>query len=165
MREPAAKLHRVLLDEVEILFEWCGDRWSHAIFFRGVDAAAWRSVEGPDEAAGDAAWPASPVLVELSPVPSATAVVGVGRAGRSHYSVSFTAKGPRLLVECACRIHEPPGWIGSTYERAGSPGRPASLVRIPAAIDRDLAAPLPRTVTWSYIFEPTGPVKPAAADA
>ena len=184
VQKPSAKDHSILLNGVEIRFSWFGDRWSHTIAFPGVGGdTAWRSVEGPDEAGGDAAWPASPVIVELSPVPSAAAVVGVGRAGRSHYSVSFTAKpagsvtakpadsvtakpagssiashAARLVVECACRIHEPPRWIGSTYEVVGSAGRSAGLIRIPAVIAADLAGSLPRTVTWSYVFEPTGPV-------
>lgn len=172
MPKPSTKDLRILLDAVEIVFTWCGDRWSHAIHFPGhADAATWRSVEGPEEPGGDAAWPVSPVIVELSPVPSASAVVGVGRAGKSHFSVSFTTKpagsfpagsGCRLFVECACRIQEPPGWLGSTYERAGertgSAGPPSRLVRIPAAIDPAITGSLPRTVTWSYFVGPTGPV-------
>lgn len=177
MQKSSAKEHRFDLGGVEVVFSWCGDRWSHAIHFRGGgDAATWRSVEGPDGTGGDAAWPSSPVIVEISAVPSAHAVVGVGRAGKSHYSVSFSSKpadGPaagdasgfrgaqlgvaRLSVECACRIQEPPGWIGSTYERAGEFDRSASLVRIPATIDPGTAAPLPRTVVWSYTFGPAGP--------
>ena len=182
MPQPTVKDHRVVLDGVEIVFSWQGDRWSHAIHFPGAgDAATWRSVEGAREADGDAAWPASPVIAEVSPVAAARAVVGVGRAGKSHFSVSFTAKpadgftakpadesGPRILVECACRIQEHPGWLGSTYERSGSAGPPSSLVRIPATthsgvdhsgVDHSgVDAPLPRTVTWSYVVGPTGPV-------
>lgn len=164
MPKPAAKDFSVVLDGVEIVFSWQGDRWSHAIRFPGAgDAATWRSVEGAREPEGDVAWPASPVIAEVSPVASARAVVGVGRAGKSHFSVSFTAQpsdesGPRILVECACRIHEPPGWLGSTYEQAGSAGTPARLVRIPATIPSGVDAPLPRTVTWSYVVGPTGPV-------
>lgn len=168
MPKPSTKDLRILLDAVEIVFSWCGDRWSHAIHFPGkADAATWRSVEGPEEPGGDAAWPASPVIVELSPVPSANAVVGVGRAGKSHFSVSFTAKPARgfptgsgswLFVECACRIQETPGWLGSTYRKDGSAGPPSSLVRIPAAFDPTTTGSLPQTVTWSYFFSPTGPV-------
>lgn len=172
MPKPSVKDFSVVLDGVDILFSWRGDRWSHAIHFRGrADAATWRSVEGSEEPEGDAAWPASPVIAEVSPVDSARAVVGVGRAGKSHYSVSFTAKPaggvtakpadesePGILVECACRIHEPPGWLGSTYEHAGPAGTPARLVRIPAMILPGVDAPLPRTVTWSYVVGPTGPV-------
>jgi len=172
MPKPSTNDLRIVLNAVEIVFSWCGDRWSHAIHFPGqADAATWRSVEGRETPGGDAAWPVSPVIVELSPVPSADAVVGVGRAGKSHFSVSFTTKpagsfpagsGCRLFVECACRIQEPPGWLGSTYERAGErtglAGPPSSLVRIPAAIDPAITGSLPRTVTWSYFVGPTGPV-------
>jgi len=168
MQKLSGREHRIDLDGVVIVFSWCGDRWSHAIHFRGSgNTAAWRSVEGHDGAGGDTAWPVSPVIVELSPVPAAAAIVGVGRAGKSHYSVSFTAKpagsstagrASQLFVECACRIHEPPGWIGSTYERAAAAGQTAGRVRIAAAIDPATVARLPRTVTWSYVFGPEGPV-------
>ncbi len=168
MPKPSTNDLRIVLDAVEIVFSWCGDRWSHAIHFPGhADADTWQSVEGPEEPGGDAAWPVSPVIVELSPVPSAAAVVGVGRAGRSHFSVSFTAKpassfpagsGSHLFVECACRIQEPPGWLGSTYQKVGSAGTPSSLTRIPALIDPATTGSLPRTVSWSYFVGPTGPV-------
>lgn len=168
MPKPSTKDLRIVLDAVEIVFSWCGDRWSHAIDFPGrADAATWRSVEGPEEPGGDVDWPVSPVIVELSPVPSANAVVGVGRAGRSHFSVSFTTKpaagfsagsGCRLFVECACRIQEPHGWLGSTYQKDGLVGPPSSFVRIPAPIDPATAGSLPRTVTWSYFVGPTGPM-------
>ena len=108
---------------VEVMFAWSGDRWTHRILLDGE--AAWDSVEGPWPATEDPRWPASPVLVELDRVgrgPNA-AIVAVGLAGRSHFSASVSCVpgdggSPELLFELACRTHEPPGWIGSTYRLA-----------------------------------------------
>lgn len=142
-------------------FTWAGDRWQHKIAVRrpagGVAVEAWESLEGAWPTGGDPRWPASPVLVELSAVdlPQAgptggRAVVGVGLAGRSHFSAAVAADPDRpgaVRFEIACRLVEPPGPLGSTYRL----GR--QIVRI---APRDASGPLPRTVTWSYSVGPEG---------
>lgn len=167
-------------------FLWSGDRWAHRIHvggdFPAADTAGWRrgeaggdtigqaacdstwdatgdvvwdSLEGPGPPAADPRWPTAPVLVELSRIVTAAAaerspLVGVGLAGRSHFSASI-APDPRtddtVRFEIACRLHEPPVWLGSTYRVGGR------TVRLSAPID---AAPLPRTVVWSYSIGPRG---------
>ena len=154
-------------------FTWAGDRWAHRVFPAsgepvgpGSPAADWQSIEGELAPADDPRWPASPVLVELSRVAlapvhtgsqparstdeRASALVGVGLAGRSHYSASIAADPGRtdaFRVEIACRLQEPPLWLGSTY-RCGS-----RLVRLRVV---DAARPLPATVLWSYSIGPAG---------
>lgn len=130
-------------------FRRIGDRWEHEI--RLVDGRVWRSVEGPADG-GDPRWPASPPVVELSLVSAAAGPVllGVGKAGRSHYSLSVSAcpdEPDTLLFDIACRIQEPPGWLGSTYS-GSAPGEASPL---PAA----LAQP-PATVRWTYTAGPAG---------
>jgi hypothetical protein len=144
----------------EVRFEWQGDRWAHAVRF---DAAAggpmpgiWHSIEGPGDTSGDDRWPASPVLAELHSHPAAgrVAVMGLGLAGRSHFSASV---GPdpqspgALRFEIAARINEAPVQLGSTY-RSGGPA--AAIVRVEPFPLPD--APLPRTVEWSYRISPHG---------
>lgn len=142
-----------------VAFERMGDRWRHVVSSEG--APILESVEGglpPDD---DPRWPASPALTEVS---SATAggrpvILGVGRAGRSHFSVSITvhpARPDTLLFDVACRIQEAPTWLGSTYRAAGG-----DIVRTgPPAAGGDL----PRTVQWAYAVGPAGLVpEPAAA--
>lgn len=144
---------------VAVAFERSGDRWRHVVTLAG--GLLLESIEGPADPAADPRWPASPVLTEVSVVDAAgrPAILGLGLAGRSHFSVSIAAHPDRpdtLLFEVACRIQEPPGWLGSTY-RATDGG----LVRaVPVAADADL----PRTVQWAYTVGPAGlaPV-PAAA--
>jgi hypothetical protein len=140
------------------VLSWAGDRWTHRITIAGSDASAdWTSLDGPFGPGDDPRWPASPVLVELSrvTVPGGTvgdrpAVVGVGLAGRSHFSASI-AVDPRdagmIRFEIACRLHEPPGWLGTTYRHRNRLFRLTPL---------DGSTALPRTVVWAYSIGPAG---------
>lgn len=144
------------------VFTWNGDRWAHRI--TTGEATIWTSLDGPCPPANDPRWPASPVLVELSTVsvPRARvsvprgdaavsqAIVGVGLAGRSHFSASI-ASDPHdagvIRFEIACRLHDPPVWIGSTYRQGDRLFRLTPL---------DDSTTLPRTVVWAYSIGPTG---------
>lgn len=111
---------------IDVVFEWSGDRWTHRVLLHGEPV--WESIDGPAAADGDPRWPASPVLVEVDRVGSgpAAAVVAVGLAGRSHFSASISRVPAAstvgrhdgrfdVLFEIACRVHEPPPWLGSSY--------------------------------------------------
>lgn len=105
---------------IEVVFRWQEDRWVHSLHIlqsstsRGP--ACWQTaLSGPHD---DPNWPTSPPLVELAKVDSlqGAALVGVGQAGTSHFSVSVTAEaGGTLRFEAACRISGEPGWLGSAY--------------------------------------------------
>lgn len=142
------------VDRLGLTFEWRHDRWAHRVVLDGRAVA--ESVEGPEAGSGgDPRWPASPVLTEVTATTAAgrPAVVGVGLAGRSHFSASFTphpAVADALLVEIACRVQEQPGRLGSTYRTAD--GR---LVRAMPLRQPD-ANTLPRTIQWSYVIGPQG---------
>ena len=136
---------------LEITFAWAGDRWGHRVTHRGRFVV--ESVEGPGPD-GDPRWPASPALQEVTATEAGgrPAIVGVGSAGRSHFSASLTEH-PLLpdtvLVELACRILEPAGWLGATYvDGAGT------VVSVAAAA----TDPPPLTVRWAYRLGPRGPV-------
>ena len=137
------------------VFTWNGDRWAHRI--TTGEATIWTALDGPCLPASDPRWPASPVLVELSRVSVprgdaavSQAIVGVGLAGRSHFSASI-ASDPHdagvIRFEIACRLHDPPGWIGSTYRQGDRLFRLTPL---------DDSTTLPRTVVWAYSIGPTG---------
>ncbi len=137
------------------IFAWNGDRWTHRI--TTGEATTWTSLDGPCPPANDPRWPASPVLVELSRVSvprggaaGGEAIVGVGLAGRSHFSASIASDphaADAIRFEIACRLHEPPGWIGSTYRQGDRLFRLTPL---------DDSTALPRTVVWAYSIGPTG---------
>lgn len=139
---------RLAVGRLEVSFRRLGDRWGHEVTLEG--RLLVRSVEGA-AADGDPRWPRSPVLTEVMTVDGAggPAVVGVGLAGRSHFSAAFRADPGRadtLLCELACRIQERPEWLGSTY--AG----PADENTAVAAA----AAEPPATVRWTYRLGPAG---------
>jgi len=151
---------RIGRGRVAVTFVRAGDRWGHFVAVDG-DVIA-RSVEGPWPAGGDERWPASPVITEIVQIAAARgpALAGVGRAGRSHFSLCIAAvheQADALLVEIACRIHNGPGWLGSTYQAAsdGPDGRrDGATLRITAP--EAPGAGLPRTVCWSYRIDPVG---------
>jgi hypothetical protein len=133
-----------------VVFRRSGDRWEHEL--RLSSGRVWQSVEGPGPD-GDARWPASPPIVEVSRVTAGQAPVllGVGRAGRSHYSLSVAAvanEPDTLLFDVACRIQEPAVWLGSAYADAAS----GEACRLPAGP----ALPPPTTIRWAYTAGPTG---------
>lgn len=148
---------RLAAGAAEIVFTWCGDRWGHRVTLHG-DLVA-ESVEGPCQPDADPRWPAAPVLTEVLATVAAgrSVVVGVGLAGRSHFSASIAghpALADTLLFEIACRIQERPGWLGSTYRAAAlADGFPAPLVQIAAPVGDGA---LPRTIEWSYLIGPLG---------
>ncbi len=139
---------RLTAGSTSVEFTWVRDRWRHAVT---TGSGRIESVEDGAGGPGDARWPPSPAIVELSLLETAggPAVLGVGQAGRSHFSLSARPcprRADTILFEAACRIHEPAGWLGSTYRDAA--GR---LTRVTAT-----AAAAPATVTWSYAVGPAG---------
>jgi hypothetical protein len=150
---------RLVAGTASVAFERAGDRWRHVVTVAG--APLLTSIEGPHDHAADPRWPASPALTEVSLVAAAgrSAILGLGLAGRSHFSVSVAAHPAlpdTLLFEVACRIQEPPAWLGSTYRTADG-----GLVR---AAPADAGADLPRTMQWAYAVGPAGLAPlPAAA--
>lgn len=161
--KPRPAIH-VTLAGVELRFDWQGDRWAHTVRFDGAaDEQAvegWHSIEGPG--GGDERWPDSPVFVELNThsVAGSIAVIGLGLAGRSHFSASVAgdpAFPGAIRFDIAARIHEAPLHLGSTYESKGD-SRPI-LVRVEPIPSPDDV--LPRTVEWSYRIGPHG-IEPLA---
>lgn len=141
-----------------VVFSWTGDRWTHRLETTASDASSeWTSVDEPMPPTMDPRWPSSPVLVELSrlKVPGhgaagGSAILGVGLAGRSHFSASITpdpGAADTIRFEIACRLHGPPGRLGSTY-RNGE--------RVLRVTPLDASTELPRTVVWAYSIGRSG---------
>lgn len=143
---------------VEVHFVWIGDRWSHRLASVGGGEGDWTSVEGPAAADGDAAWPESPVFVEITRAGRDTdaAVLAVGIAGRTHFSASIEpdpATPGEIRFEIAARLVAPAVRLGSGYG-SSSPGAPR--FRVEPANHRPPA--LPATVVWGYRVGPAGVV-------
>jgi len=104
-----------------IEFRRAGDRFSHTI--RRTDAAGETTDQWCEVQAGDSDdWPASPPIQELSleKIADAEVLLGVGRAGKSHWSISVETSEidgkASLRLDIACRCPAPPQWLGSTYD-------------------------------------------------
>ncbi len=104
--------------------EWrsLGDRAGHKLVrcSDGTDPALLESIEA---ATDDARWPASPPLFDwhCEQRPEATVLLGVGLAGKSHWSVALSVERAVsdnqacLSFDVACRAGEPPSFLGSSY--------------------------------------------------
>ncbi|MBI3465753.1 MAG: hypothetical protein HY000_22275 [Planctomycetes bacterium] len=127
---------------LRVVFARAGDRFSHTIGYVARSASDFRlptsdfrsptsdlhfvplleSIEGtPDDA-----WPASPPLQSLHcedrPDGKQLALL-VGMAGRSHWSLSLELDPALGTVTCdvACRLHDEPGALTSTYRIVQTP--------------------------------------------
>lgn len=93
-------------------FEWSGDRFKQGIFLDG--ASVGDSVEGGQQQP----WPPSPPIQQLLPqqIDGSTVILGVGAAGRGHWSISVELAGDNAIkFELACRCQERAEFLGSTY--------------------------------------------------
>lgn len=80
-----------------------------------VAAPVLSSVEGD----GGDSWPPSPPLQDLDEcvlAAGATGIVGVGMAGKSHWSLAVEAVKDAIWFDAACRVNESPRTLGSTYD-------------------------------------------------
>lgn len=160
-------------DRLRVRFARRGDRFGH-----GIDAwrdGAFHGVLESVEGAADDLWPPSPpwqeLHIESRPGGEQVALL-VGRAGRSHWSLSVHIEllSGAIHFDAACRTSDSPRWLGSTYqllrpppvpqltdcglgvtvELLGGAGQPffmnASLA-LPAVVSDEMGA---KTIRWQY---------------
>ena len=105
---------------ITLEFRWSVDRFGHRIEVAGQTVA--ESIDGH----GGQDWPPSPPLQQLSleEIDGRPTLLGVGSAGRCHWSVSVaslpTSIGCGFVFEWACRVKgladpSTDRWLGSTY--------------------------------------------------
>jgi hypothetical protein len=123
---PAAQTCELTAGCLRLSFTWERDRFRHALSLvdRSRDGTPGTLLITSLEGEPDELWPASPVLQELhveSRSDERTVALLVGRAGRSHWSLSVLADSRRheLEFEAACRCVGQPTWLGSAYLAAG----------------------------------------------
>jgi hypothetical protein len=104
----------------------------------------------------DPRWPASPVIAALAEGdPGGGAMVGIGSAGRSHFSLAVTPHATlrdTLVFEVACRVRDAPERLGSAYRRTAPEGDVVMLGPERESGDSGL----PRTIRWTYSIGPAG---------
>jgi hypothetical protein len=177
---PTPEPIRLTAGPLVLTFEWHNDRFAHRVTL-ATDAQSDEAAPllASMEGSQDDVWPDSPPLqechVESRPDGRQVALL-VGRAGRSHWSLSVLSDpvAGSLLFEVACRFSGEPNWLGSRYElfRPAEPafqillevlegpdrglvtwsGLVANYTRITAPTSAD---PGVRTVQWSYLVRST----------
>ena len=97
---------------------WIKDRFQHSLFFEdevGERTLLLSSIEGTD--VDD--WPPSPPLQEImeSESKDGACLLGVGMAGKSHWSVAIEASRnePKMTWDTACRVTQSVGSLSSSY--------------------------------------------------
>lgn len=92
------------------------DRWEHQWLLRETDSERLilSSVEGDN----DSIWPPSPPFQDLSKedLGHTVAVMGVGMAGKSHWSVAVSEEENCLVADFACLVKEAPQFLGSSWQ-------------------------------------------------
>lgn len=146
------------VEAITLEFRWSVDRFGHRIEVAGQTVA--ESIDGD----GGQGWPPSPPLQQLSleEIDGHPTLLGVGSAGRCHWSVSVaplpTSVGSGFVFDWACRVKglaepSPDRWLGSRY-------------RIDRRrTDPQIFSPLGET---RHEFDPSGPeviLRPPALEA
>jgi hypothetical protein len=101
--------------QLRVEFRWHSDRFVQKLFALGDEVGS--SVEG------DALdpWPPSPPVqqISLEEVAGSTVILGLGAAGRCHWSISVEVDrredSQAILFDLACRCSDHPGFLGNTY--------------------------------------------------
>ena len=107
----------------QVVFKKLADRWSHRfeLITPGKSVLVATSIEGTP----DNDWPPSQPLQEISQTDlnGQHVLLGVGMAGRSHWSLSCSHEPDAndgtesILIELACLVKAPrAGWLGSSYQ-------------------------------------------------
>jgi len=144
--------------QLEVRFEWIGDRFQHQV--RQGDDSLLVSIEGN----ADQAWPDSPPLQQLSHehLEGRDVVLGVGAAGKSHWSlcvmpIEGADETPALRFEWACRTTESQPHLRSSYEGSSAkmtlnPGETSDCEKteIGFTIRPDESSAPTKTWQWSY---------------
>ena len=138
------------LDDASVNFLWTGDRFAHEV--RLGDRVVARSIEGD----GDQDFPPSPPIQDLSieTLDMGKAALGVGGAGRGHWSISVLIRDGGFDFDIACRHPDAIDHLGSRYEIIDSRGWSAG-----SQTERDDAGFKPTQIIlpmtrWSYRWEP-----------
>ena len=104
-------------------FMWRGDRFYHSIY--GVKGNKKQLLLTSVEGGLEDVWPPSPPYQEfndpriVSDTQHGSVGLAVGAAGKSFWSLGIEVVetgNPALVFDIACRVKEPPQWLGSTYE-------------------------------------------------
>jgi hypothetical protein len=135
---------------LRVVFSACGDRQGHDVFVKS--GTEWLRRFASQEGTSDDAWPISPAIQEIHVhrAPTGKQLLGVGMAGKSHWSLSISPEGSgAILFDVACRVRGVPHFLGSTY---------LDIAHVTQTLSPHSSAnlSLPGTICWRYRFRPDG---------
>lgn len=108
------QVHSLVTDDgrLRIDFQWHLDRFIQRIYLDDIEVGG--SIEGGQQEP----WPASPPIQQLltQEIDGSTAILGVGAAGRSHWSISAELQEGAIEFDVACRCKGDARFLGSSYE-------------------------------------------------
>jgi hypothetical protein len=155
---------------ISVEFYWLGDRYGHSISVvkRGDRRVVLESIEGDNTDF----WPPSPALQELgepmivSDSNQVQTTMLVGAAGKNHWAMCVSPRDhsndvrdfqPELVFDIACRIKDPPVWLGNSYHvhaRATTISEEPQRANVPA--DSPLCFVVPENVALEIHCEANG---------
>ena len=114
-------------------------RWEVDRFVQSIDLCDGRSLKQTIED-NSQIWPAAPPIQQLSleHIDHSPVALGVGSAGKSHWSMSAEigriAGKDCFVFDCACRVKEQPGFLGTAYTAID----PGVINALESEIDQEL---------------------------
>ncbi len=156
--------------DLRLAFEWCGDRYHHAILRRVL--GSWEPAVASWEGASGDHWPPSPPLQNLHIEDRSAGRVAllVGQAGTSHWSASVEPheSGAGFRFDVAARVRQSPPRLGSVYRSSGSVQRLVQFAALPPdatvefQVEPDktvwqvhptaVTSDYPSTIRWRYVI-------------
>lgn len=108
---------------LQFFLEPVSGRWQEKISLSGIETDEAIVIESVVD--DESRWPLSPPWQEAVSEKHGdqNVLMAIGRAGRSHWSGCWRivpeSGGEAIEAEIACRIHDPPDFLGSTFRVAG----------------------------------------------
>lgn len=143
---------------LRVEFHFQCDRFIQQLFVDSLRVGT--SIEGDPEET----WPSSPPLQQLSleEIDGSKAILGVGAAGKGHWSISVESdvpgQGPDgIRFDLACQSGERPAFLGSSYHLSDAVVLTPSVGKCETQGDRVLISPIDLDATthrWSYLLKP-----------
>ena len=150
-------------------------RYRHSICLRKTSDEVLIDRWDDEPLSSDEDWPASPPIQQLSleTIAGMPALLGVGQAGKSHWSISVETltqarSQPAIRFDLACRCPAPPDWLGSSYTRQVVDGNSDAQIRLTPDVagsrsedggliiccdhERTSVKKYPATFRWSYLI-------------
>jgi hypothetical protein len=151
---------------LRVAFSFVAGRFRQTVQLHSSSGELLESWED-DTVSSDEDWPASPPIQQLSleSINNRPTLLGVGQAGKSHWSISVEAieraaaeTDAAIRFDLACRTQATPDWLGSTYLKTSNQGDDRTALKLEA----DASIP-GQTIEGLKIICPTESIGPPSS--